>query len=155
MSTKPASGRLPPRWFIRAFWVCHRALYRVTRGRIGLREPREHRWGMLRLRTTGRRSGAERAVIIAYLEEGPDLLLMAMNGWAEAGPAWWLNLQAHPDAIVELPGGSVRRVTAREAVGEERARLWERWQDVEKEDLDAYATRRTHTPMIVLEPRAG
>jgi hypothetical protein len=21
---------------------------------------------------------------------------MAMNGWADAEPAWWLNLQAHP-----------------------------------------------------------
>lgn len=145
--------RLPPRWFIRAFWVGHRALYRLTRGRIGLRRPRPDRWGMLRLRTVGRRSGAERAVIIAYLEDGPDLLLMVMNGWAEPDPAWWLNLRAHPDAVVELPGGEVRAVTAREAAGEERARLWERWREVEKGDLDGYAVRRTRTPMVVLEPR--
>jgi len=108
---------------------------------------------MLRLRTTGRRSGAERVAILAYLEDGPNLLLMAMNGWAEPAPAWWLNLKAHPDAIVDLPGGSVREVTAREAIGEERSRLWARWRDVEKGDLDAYATRRTSTPLIVLEPR--
>ena len=110
---------------------------------------------MLRLRTTGRRSGAERVAIIAYLEDGPNLVLMAMNGWAEPAPAWWLNLRAHPDAIVDLPGGSVREVTAREAKGDERSRLWARWKDVEKGDLDAYATRRTSTPLIVLEPRPG
>ena len=94
-------------------------------------------------------------MIIAYLEDGPNLLLMAMNGWAEPAPAWWLNLQAHPDAIVDLPGGSVREVRAREAKGDERSRLWARWRDVEKGDLDAYATRRTSTPLIVLESRPG
>ena len=110
---------------------------------------------MLRLRTIGRRSGAERAVIIAYLEDGPNLLLMAMNGWAEPAPAWWLNLRAHPDASVDLPGGSIREVRAREAKGDERSRLWARWREVEKGDLDAYATRRTSTPLIVLESRPG
>ena len=93
-------------------------------------------------------------MILAYLEDGPDLVLMAMNGWAEPAPAWWLNLQAHPDAIVDLPGGSVREVTAREVEGEERSRLWARWEDASK-DLDAYATRRTSTPVLVLEPRPG
>lgn len=108
---------------------------------------------MLRLRTTGRRSGAERAAIVAYLVDGPNLILMAMNGWAEPAPGWWLNLRAHPDAIVDLPGGSVREVTAREAKGDERSRLWARWKEAEKGDLDGYATRRTTTPLIVLETR--
>jgi deazaflavin-dependent oxidoreductase (nitroreductase family) len=93
-------------------------------------------------------------VILAYLEDGPDLILVAMNGWAEPAPAWWLNLQAHPDAVVELPGGSVREVAAREAEGEERARLWARLAAAWK-DLDAYAARRTNTPVVVLEPRPG
>jgi deazaflavin-dependent oxidoreductase (nitroreductase family) len=129
-------------------------LYALTRGRIGLRTPRPGRWGMLRLRTIGRRSGGQHNVIVAYIEDGPDLVLMAMNGWAEPMPAWWSNLRAHPDTIVELPGGSVREVTAHEATGEERARLWSRWQAVSKE-LDAFAARRTHTPLVVLESRQG
>jgi hypothetical protein len=54
------SPHLPPRWFIRTFWVVQRALYSVTRGRFGLRTARADRWGMLRLRTVGRRSGEER-----------------------------------------------------------------------------------------------
>jgi len=106
---------------------------------------------MLRLRTIGRRSGEERTAILAYFVDGPDLVLMAMNGWAEADPAWWLNLQAHPDAIVDLPDGS-RDVTARQADGDERDRLWTGWAGVTK-DLDADATRRSATPIIVLEPR--
>jgi deazaflavin-dependent oxidoreductase (nitroreductase family) len=109
---------------------------------------------MLRLRVSGRRSGAERRVILAYLEDGPNLVLMAMNGWAEAAPAWWLNLRAHPDAVVDLPGGLVREVTAHEADGEERRRLWAMWQGVER-NLDGYAMRRRTTPLVVLEPRSG
>ena len=109
---------------------------------------------MLRLRTIGRRSGAEHSVIIAYIEDGPDLVLMAMNGWAEPMPAWWLNLRARPDTVVELPGGSVRSVSAHQAQGDERARLWRRWQEIDR-NLDAYAARRTETPLIVLTPRGG
>jgi deazaflavin-dependent oxidoreductase (nitroreductase family) len=109
-STK--SPYLQPRWFIRSFWVLQRALYSVTRGHLGLRSARADRWGMMRLRTVGRRTGEERRAILGYFEDGPDLVTMAMNGWADPEPAWWLNLQAHPDATVDLPGGS-RAVRAR------------------------------------------
>ena len=131
------SPRLPPRWFIRSFWVVQRALYSVTGGRFGLRTATADRWGMLRLRTVGRRSGEERAAILGYFEDGPDLVTMAMNGWADPEPAWWLNLQAHPDVTVDLPGGS-RAVHARAADKDERPRLWARWAVYDK-DLDAYA----------------
>ena len=64
----------------------------------------------MRLTTVGRRSGKERSVILGYYEDGPNLVTMAMNGWKDAEPAWWLNLQANPEATIELPGGQ-RRVT--------------------------------------------
>jgi hypothetical protein len=53
-------------------------------------------------------------VILGYFEDGENLVTMAMNGWGEGEPAWWLNLQAHPDARVELADGS-RLVRGREA----------------------------------------
>ncbi len=39
-----------------------------------------------------------------------------MNGWADGEPAWWLNLQAHPVASVDLADGSrsVRAARRRE-----------------------------------------
>jgi hypothetical protein len=90
-------------------------------------------------------------VIIAYLEDGPNLVAMAMNGWAPAEPAWWLNLQANPDAGVILPDGP-RTVRGRAAAGEERARLWARWQELDGK-LDAYAARRPgETAVVVFEP---
>lgn len=148
------SPRLPPRWFVRAAWVVHRAIYRMTPGRFGLWRPKVGRWGTLRLTTVGRRSGQERKAILGYFEDGPNLVTLAMNGWAEPDPAWWLNLQAHPDVTVELADGSLAPVRGRAAVGEERDRLWTRWQEF-GDDVDGYARRRpAGTAVVVLEPRA-
>ena len=144
---------LPPRWFIRTFWVLHRRLVRATRGRRGLWPARPDKWGALRLTTTGRRSGEPRSVIVGYFEDGPNLVTMAMNGWGAPEPAWWLNLQAHPQAVVELAGRTRRDVVASAATGAERERLWQRWRDLD-ENLDSYATRRPHeTAVVVFEPR--
>jgi hypothetical protein len=38
-------------------------------------------------------------VILGYIEDGPDLAVLAMNGWDERDPSWWLNLQGHPDVF--------------------------------------------------------
>jgi deazaflavin-dependent oxidoreductase (nitroreductase family) len=109
----------------------------------------------MRLRTVGRRSGEPRVAIIGYYEDGPNLVTLAMNGWGRAEPAWWLNLQAQPDATVALADGP-RAVRARAATGEERGRLWARFLDFPGwgDDIDALAARRsTETAVVVLEPR--
>lgn len=143
--------RLQPRWFITLFWKAHRAIFRITGGRGGLWRAKATRWGTLWLTTTGRRSGQERSVIVGYLEDGQNLVTMAMNGWGEAEPAWWLNLKAYPQARVRLADGT-RLVVAHAATGEERARLWNRWRALDK-DLDGYARRRPgETAVVVLEP---
>jgi hypothetical protein len=88
MSAERRHGpRLPPRWFVRLAWYVHRGLYRVTGGRVGLWRPKAKGWGALRLTATGRRTGRERNVIIGYFEDGPNLIGMAMNGWADGEPA--------------------------------------------------------------------
>jgi F420H(2)-dependent quinone reductase len=154
MSKERRSGpRLPPRWFIRLAWSVHRGLYRVTAGRVGLWRPKGNRWGTLRLTTSGRRTGRERSVILGYVEDGPNLVTMAMNGWADGEPAWWLNLQAHPEAVVDLVDGP-QPVRGRTAQGDERARLWGRWREIDA-NLDACAARRSsETAVVILEPRS-
>jgi len=147
------AARLPPRWFIKAFWRVHRLIVRASGARTGLWAPRPDRWGALRLTTTGRRTGEPRSVILGYYEDGPNLVSMAMNGWEPAEPAWWLNLQAEQHATVELPGGTRREVVGRAALGVERERLWERWRELD-EKLDRYAARRPRqTAVVVLEPK--
>ena len=145
--------RMPPRWFVRAAWAFHRGYYRVTGGRRGLWPAKPGKWGTMRLTTIGRKSGAERVAILGYYEDGENLVTLAMNGWGEGEPAWWLNLQAHPDTTVELKR-EVRRVHGRAAVGQERERLWAKWRDYGDDDIDAFAQRRsTETAVVVLEPR--
>ena len=153
MSTEHARPpRLPPRWFIRAFWYAHRAVVGLTGGRLGLWRSKPNRWGTMRLRTIGRRTGREHRVILGYFEDGPNLVTLAMNGWASAEPSWWLNLQARPETMVDVVGGS-RAVRGRIARGEERARLWARWREM-GDDVEGYATlRSTETAVVVLEPR--
>lgn len=147
--------KTPPAWFVHTAWRVHRALYRLSGGRFLWGTSNKRGWGALRLTTTGRKSGQERSVIIGYLEDGPDLVAIAMNGWDEGHPAWWLNLEAHPDAVVRLEGQAPTRVRARLAAGEERERLWRRWVDVNPE-LDAFAGKRsTETSVVVLQPADG
>ena len=94
-------------------------------------------------------------MIVGYYEDGANLVTMAMNGWGAAEPAWWLNLQADPKAVVELAGGVRREVLGRHAAGEERVRLWQRWRELDA-NLDSYAARRPReTAVVVLEPRAA
>ncbi len=92
--------------------------------------------------------------MLGYIEDGPNIVLMAMNGWADPEPAWWLNLQSNPEAAVDLRTGS-RAVRARRANPEERARLWARLA-AQVSGLDRYASRRSReTELVILEPRSA
>ena len=147
-TTGDRSARLPPNWFIRLAWAVHRAMVRLTGGRRGLWRAAPGKWGTLRLHTFGRKSGKERIAILGYQEDGQNLVTLAMNGWMEAEPAWWLNLQAQPDATVELKGAT-KAVRARAAQDDERTRLWALFPEADK-----FAWRRpTETAVVVLEPR--
>lgn len=146
-------GRLPPRFVIRAAWIIHRAILRFSGGRMGLRPASEKTWGMMRLTTIGRKSGRERTAILGYYEDGPNLVTMAMNGWGEPEPAWWLNLQAHPETTVQLHDRTLS-VRGRAATADERPRLWALWRRYDGEELDAWASRRPQeTAVVILEPR--
>ena len=145
---------LPPRWVVRGAWSIHRLIFAVTGGRRGLRTQTPTRWGMMRLATTGRRSGVERHAILGYFEDGPNLVTMAMNGWGEPEPAWWLNLQAQPDTTVELPDGS-RAVRGRAATPEERPGCGRagRSTTARRPSRAGPARRPRETAVVILEPR--
>jgi deazaflavin-dependent oxidoreductase (nitroreductase family) len=140
--------RMPPNWFIGIAWRVHRAIYRWTRGRRGLWRATPEKWGTFRLHTVGRTSGKERIAILGYHEDGANIVTVAMNGWMEGDPAWWLNLKANPEATIELKG-QTRRVRARAAEGEEREQLFKLFPG----NRPFVVNRKTHTDVVVLEPR--
>lgn len=153
-SAATPAPKKPPAWFVHAAWRVHRLLHRLSGGRFLWTTTNKRGWGSLLLTTTGRTSGQERRVIVGYLEDGPNLVAIAMNGWDEGHPAWWLNLRANPHGSVRLARQDPRPVHAYEAAGDERDRLWQRWLDTDPELTAHAAHRTTATPVIVLEPRA-
>lgn len=142
----------PPAWFVHTAWRVHRVLYRLTGGRFLWTTTNKRGWGALHLTTIGRTTGEQRSVIVGYLEDGPNLVAIAMNGWDEGHPAWWLNLQANPLATIRLAHEPPQQVHAREATGDERDHLWQRWVDVDPELTAPASTRSTATPVVIFEP---
>ncbi|HXK14046.1 MAG TPA: nitroreductase family deazaflavin-dependent oxidoreductase [Gaiellaceae bacterium] len=98
----------------------HRLLYRLSGGRVGGRL-----WNLpvVLLTTTGRKTGKPRTVPLCSLRDGDDVVVIASYGGLDQPPAWWLNLEANPQAEVQ-DGRTLRRVVARTASPDERARLW-------------------------------
>lgn len=75
------------------------------------------------LTTIGRKSGQERDTPLFYFANEGNFIIIASNGGAQKHPTWWLNLQSNPKARIQLKQRRVS-VTAHQAVGEERERLW-------------------------------
>lgn len=152
MSTEhPEPPKLPAPWFKHLFWRAHRLAYRVLGGAVLWTPAAKRGWGAMHLRTVGRRSGRSRGVIVGYIDVDGAPVVLAMNGWDEGLPAWWLNLEAQPEAAIRLKGERERPVRARRALGEERDRLWQRWALID-EGLDAYASSKVaETPVVVFE----
>lgn len=112
-----------PEVFFKVMNGTHRVLLTVSGGRVGRRVG-----GMqvLELTTVGRRSGEHRTVLLtAPLIDGDDVVIVASKGGNPGHPAWYLNLQAHPEVTVLLDG-TRRTMTARTVTPEEKADLWPR-----------------------------
>lgn len=125
-------------------------LYRVSGGRIG---GRLNNAPILLLTTTGRKSGEPRTAPVLYLRHGKNLIVIGSNAGNTRTPAWSLNLQANPDATVEV-GRAKHAVRARVAEGQERAELWRAMNEAYA-GFDDYAVKTSRDIRVfVLEPTA-
>lgn len=123
-------------------------LYRLSGGRIGGHIAKAP---VLLLTTTGRKSGLPRTAPVVYLADGDDLVVIGSNAGHSKTPAWSLNLQANPDAEVEV-GRKRSKVRARVAEGEERAELWRKHNE-QYSGFDEYEARTDRDiALFVLEP---
>ncbi len=127
----------------------HAWLVRRTGGRLG---GRAFGVQILVLRSTGRRSGQQRDSPMFFLDHGKGFAVVASNGASKRTPAWWLNLQAHPDAEA-LVRGITYAVKARAASEQETETLWPAFVELYSgyEHYKSIATREL--PVVILEPR--
>jgi len=126
----------------------HIRAYRETGGETG------YLWNgvpTLLLTVTGRRSGRELTSALIFGRDGDDYLVVASKGGAPSHPLWYLNLQANPQAKIQVKGEELA-VAARTASVDQKPRLWKIMTDLWP-NYDAYQSRTSRDiPLVVLSP---
>jgi deazaflavin-dependent oxidoreductase (nitroreductase family) len=108
---------------------------------------------ILLLHHLGAKSGESRVNPLAYQADGGRYVIFASKAGAPTNPGWYYNLKAHPDTTVEV-GADTLQVSASEASGEERERLY-RTQAERMPQFVEYAQKTDRViPVIVLTPVA-
>lgn len=104
------------------------------------------------LTTRGRKSGALRRTGLIYGEDQGNYVVVGSNGGSDQHPHWYLNLLAEPRVQVRVAAETFE-AAAREAEGEERARLWEAMTEIFPQ-YKSYRKKTDRTiPVVVLEPQ--
>lgn len=141
---------MPSDTMLKTMNTIHRVLFNATGGLLGGKL-----LGMLvvDLKTTGAKSGQPRSsMLTSPVQEGDKIVLVASRGGDPQHPGWYHNIRANPDVEVRMRGGT-KKMRARVATPEEKARLWP---DVVKKykGYGQYQTRTTREiPLVILEPR--
>ena len=110
---------------------------------------------ILLLHTTGRRSGEERVNPLVYLPDGDRWVVFASKAGHPYHPHWLLNLEANPDAAIEVGTETmpVRATVLRD--GPERDELYARQVAVRPQfgEYELKTAGKRTIPVIVLERR--
>jgi len=88
-------------------------LMRLTGGRLGVALV----FPIAVLTTIGARSGEPRQAAVLYFNEGEGVILIASNWGRDKHPAWYHNLRANPEAVLQR-GGRRARYIAEEILDE-------------------------------------
>ncbi|QXC61264.1 nitroreductase family deazaflavin-dependent oxidoreductase [Aquihabitans sp. G128] len=128
----------------------HRVVLRGSAGRIGWEF--DH-LPVVRLTTTGRKSGRPRTVLLTSpIQEGDATVVVASKVGEDTHPAWFLNLRDQPAVRVARRGRPAEPMTARIAGAEERERLWPRITEAYPNYAHCQARTERVIPVVLLEP---
>jgi F420H(2)-dependent quinone reductase len=131
----------------------HVALYRRSHGRLGGGVPGWPEARIALVTHTGAKSGKVRTSPLMYVADDEAIAVVASKAGQPTHPAWYHNLRAHPETVVEIDGRR-RPVRARVADAAEREALWPRF-DAAFPGYELYREQAAPRviPMILLEPR--
>ena len=126
----------------------HRGVIKLSAGRKGWEA---YNMPVLKLTTTGRKSGLPRTVMLTSPHQiGDCLVIVASKGGADTHPDWFLNIQSNPQVHIQTRNRS-EEMAARIVSAEEREELWE----TVTAKFGNYAQYQTKTdrliPLVVLE----
>jgi deazaflavin-dependent oxidoreductase (nitroreductase family) len=119
--------------------------FRANGGRV----PRKH--PVLLLTTIGARTGQPRLIPLNYSRSGEDYVVIGSKGGSSTHPAWYRNLVANPEVIIEV-GEERFRARARTAEEPERTRLFDAQAEL-MPFFDGYRQRvkAREIPVVVFE----
>jgi deazaflavin-dependent oxidoreductase (nitroreductase family) len=125
------------------------AEFRANGGRVGGQLQGSD---ILLLHHTGARSGLERVAPLAYQWVGDSFAVFAAKAGAQENPAWFHNLLANPETLVEV-GARAVRVRARVAQPAERDVIYTR-QRQRNPAFAGYEVKAAprRIPVVVLDP---
>lgn len=129
----------------------HVRVYRETNGEQG------YHWRgttILLLTTAGRTSGQERTTPLIHRTDGEGWVVVASKGGAPQHPDWYQNLEADPDATIQVRNERIP-VRARTARGAERTRLWQLMTEVWPPYDEYQQNTAREIPVVVFERRSG
>ena len=108
---------------------------------------------VLLLTTIGRKSAQPRTAPLLFIEDGDNIVVWASQGGLPKDPLWYKNLQANRQCEVQIKRRK-KRMRARTANPEERARLWPK-AVAHYADLASYQAWTDRViPLVILEPVA-
>ncbi len=131
-----------------AFIALNVWLYRFTGGRV---MGRMGAAPILLLTTTGRKSGRKRSVPLLYLEDSGRYVIVASLAGAPKHPAWFLNLEAHPKAELQVRDRRFS-ATAQRASSVEKAQFWPRLVAMYPQYAEYQTRTNRDIPVVVMTP---
>jgi len=134
----------------RATTFLHTQVYRRTGGKVGAKIGPTN---MGLLTTTGRKSGQPRTTPLNCTPDGDRYLLVASYGGDDRDPQWFKNLQANPEASLQI-GPETFPVRATVATPEERTVLWPKVVAAYK-GYEGYQRKTSREIPVVILTRSG
>ena len=142
---------MPSDFVLKSMNNIHRSILKISGGRKGWEAGN---MPVLKLTTTGRKSGEPRMVMLTSpLQEGDSMVIVASRGGDDQHPAWFVNLRDNPAVEVETKDKPKSNWVARIATSEERERMWPLITERYKNYGGYQSKTNREIPLIFLTPQ--